>query len=128
MTWVVDTCVIIDVLEDDPDFGLRSARLLQKHLAEGLLISPVTHIELAPAFSGDLTEQKRFLDQAGIAFGGGWTVADERRLVRRAASCLRRPRQRGGSSRAGSTGLPSRRISKCSFTRSASLDPISAMR
>ena len=100
MTWVVDTCVIIDVLEDDPDFGLRSARLLQKHLAEGLLISPVTHIELAPAFSGDLTEQKRFLDQAGIAFGGAWTVADTEAAhqawnlhvaARRAGSLPKRP-------------------------------------
>ena len=76
MSWIVDTCVVIDVLENDPDFGLRSARLLQKHLAAGLAISPITHIELAPAFGGDLVEQKRFLDQAGISYGGAWTIAD----------------------------------------------------
>jgi hypothetical protein len=50
MKWVVDTCVVIDVLENDPDFGLRSARLLEERLAEGLAICPVTHVELAPAF------------------------------------------------------------------------------
>jgi len=76
MTWIVDTCVVIDVLENDPEFGLRSARLLQARLADGLAISPLTHIELAPAFEGDLTEQKRFLDQAGLAYGVPWTVAD----------------------------------------------------
>ena len=76
MIWVVDTCVILDVLEDDPDFGLHSARLLEERLAEGLGICPVTHVELAPAFGGDLDAQKHFLDQAGIDYRGGWTLAD----------------------------------------------------
>lgn len=76
MIWVVDTCVILDVLEDDPEFGLRSARLLEQRLAEGLGICPVTHVELAPAFGGDLGAQKCFLDQAGIDYRGGWTLAD----------------------------------------------------
>ncbi len=76
MIWVVDTCVVLDLLENDPDFGLRSASLLEEHLAEGLGICPVTHVELAPAFAGDLDDQKRFLDQAGIDYRGGWTLAD----------------------------------------------------
>jgi predicted nucleic acid-binding protein len=76
MSWVVDTCVILDVLENDSEFGLRSAQLLEERLAEGLSISPITHIELAPAFNGDLEDQKRFLDQAGIDFRSGWTLAD----------------------------------------------------
>ena len=100
MTWVVDTCVVIDVLENDPDFGLRSARLLQERLAEGLAICPLTHIELAPAFEGDLAEQKRFLDQAGLVHDGAWTLADteaahqawHRHLAaRRAGSLPKRP-------------------------------------
>lgn len=33
--WVVDTCVVVDVLEADPVFGLRSAQLLQRLLPEG---------------------------------------------------------------------------------------------
>jgi predicted nucleic acid-binding protein len=76
MTWIVDTCVVIDVLENDPEFGLRSARLLEQVLSEGLAVSPVTFIELAPAFEGDLVVQKRFLTQVGISHDLGWTLAD----------------------------------------------------
>jgi predicted nucleic acid-binding protein len=76
MNWIVDTCVVIDLFENDPDFGLRSARLLEQRLAEGLAICPITQIELAPAFDGDLDEQKHFLAQAGIDHQGSWTVAD----------------------------------------------------
>jgi len=78
MTWVIDTCVVIDVLENDPTFGLRSASLLDQKLSEGLSLCPVTFVELAPAFDGDWEEQERFLDQAGIDFRDGWTSADTR--------------------------------------------------
>jgi predicted nucleic acid-binding protein len=100
MSWVVDTCIVLDVLEDDPEFGLPSARLLQERLSEGLIISPVTHIELSPAFGGDLLEQKRFLDQAGIAYIGPWSVADTEAahlawhshvLARRSGTIAKRP-------------------------------------
>jgi len=76
MTWIVDTCVVIDLLENDPAFGLPSARLLETRLAEGLAVCPVTQIELAPAFDGDLAEQNSFLAQAGILHHLGWTLAD----------------------------------------------------
>lgn len=76
MNWVVDTCVVLDVLEHDPTFGRRSAELLEHHLSDGLEISPVTQVELAPAFDGDLEEQKRFLGLAGIQFQSLWTVED----------------------------------------------------
>lgn len=78
MTWVVDTCIVIDVLENDPSFGLRSATLLDARLAEGLSICPVTFVELAPAFEGNGDVQEGFLRQAGIGFRGGWTTADTR--------------------------------------------------
>jgi len=74
--WVVDTCVVLDVFEHDPAFGRPSAKLLQKLLPQGLTISPVTMVELSAAFSGDLAEQKRFLDQAGISYEEPWTAAD----------------------------------------------------
>ena len=74
--WVVDTCVVIDVLEDDPEFGRRSAERLQKLLHEGLVVAPVTMAELAPAFEGDLAAQKSFLSQAGLSFSEAWTSAD----------------------------------------------------
>ncbi len=76
MSWVVDTCVVLDVLEDDPEFGMASARLLQERLAEGLSVCPVTQVELAPAFEGDLALQRRFCLEAGFDDRCAWTVAD----------------------------------------------------
>ena len=74
--WVVDTCVVLDVFEGDPQFGRASAKLLEKLLADGLAVSPVTMVELSAAFGGDLAEQKHFLDQVGISHNEAWTAAD----------------------------------------------------
>ncbi len=74
--WVVDTCIVLDIFENDPAFGRPSAKLLHKLLPHGLTISPVTMVELSAAFSGDLAEQKYFLDQAGISYHEPWTAAD----------------------------------------------------
>ena len=67
MPWVVDTCVLIDVLKGDPEFGASSAGLLERLLAEGLEISPVTYAELAPAFGSDRALQDDFLARANVA-------------------------------------------------------------
>jgi hypothetical protein len=53
MPWVVDTCLLIDVAEADPAFGVASARLLDVKRVDGLAICPVTNVELAPVFNGD---------------------------------------------------------------------------
>jgi predicted nucleic acid-binding protein len=74
--WVVDTCVILDVFEDDPEFGLSSAKLLQRLLPEGLTIAPVTFVELSAAFDGDAAAQKSFLEGMGISLAESWTAAD----------------------------------------------------
>jgi predicted nucleic acid-binding protein len=74
--WVVDTCVMLDVFEHDPKFGQASAMLLDRLLSQGLAVSPVTMVELSPAFDGDLAVQKRFFDEAGIVYGEPWTAAD----------------------------------------------------
>ena len=74
--WVVDTCIVLDILEHDPVFGRPSAELLHKLLPQGLAVSPVTMVELSAAFDGNLTQQKRFLDLAGISYAEPWTVAD----------------------------------------------------
>lgn len=74
--WVVDTCVILDVFEHDPQFGLSSAKLLEKLLPAGLSVSTVTLVELSAAFDGDLGEEKRFLEQMGISYSEPWTIAD----------------------------------------------------
>lgn len=76
MAWVVDTCVVIDVLEADPQFGVQSARKLESLLKEGLVLCPVTMVELSPAFGGDLSAQKEFLDMCGIDYHQSFTLAD----------------------------------------------------
>lgn len=74
--WIADTGVVLDVFENDPQFGVDSARLLERLLADGIAVSPVTMVELSAAFAGDVVEQKRFLDQAGISYAEPWTGAD----------------------------------------------------
>lgn len=74
--WTVDTCVIIDVFENDPKFGRRSATLLEKLQKDGLAISPVTFVELSAAFRGDIAEQRKFLDGMGVSHAEAWTLAD----------------------------------------------------
>ncbi|MBC2602571.1 type II toxin-antitoxin system VapC family toxin [Puniceicoccus vermicola] len=76
MAWVVDTCVVIDVLENDPMFGVGSAKKLQSLLDQGLVLCPVSMVELSPAFAGDLTAQKSFLDMCGISYHEPFTLAD----------------------------------------------------
>jgi predicted nucleic acid-binding protein len=59
---VGDTCILIDIADDDPEFGRRSLECLIAHLAGGLLISPITYIELAPVFDGSRRLLDEFLD------------------------------------------------------------------
>ena len=73
MSRVVDTCVILDVLEQDPVFGVASAEAIDRYAEGGLIISPLTYVELSPAFLGDETREREFLFEIGIdlppAFG-----------------------------------------------------------
>ena len=62
MTWVVDTCVIIDVLRGDETFSIRSSMALQSKLDDVLTIAPLTYVELAPEFNGEVEAQNAFLD------------------------------------------------------------------
>jgi predicted nucleic acid-binding protein len=94
MSWVVDTCLLIDVLEDDPEFGRLSAQILDGHAAEGLLVSPVTYAELSPAFHGDLSLQDEFLGGVGVGYREEWAWSDT--LSAHAAWCAHIRRRRGG--------------------------------
>ena len=76
MAWVVDTCLVIDVLDDDPSFGSSSAALLDAHADAGLVLSPVSYAELAPAFLGDVRRQNEFLDKIGIDYHRAWEWVD----------------------------------------------------
>ncbi|HEV3459335.1 MAG TPA: type II toxin-antitoxin system VapC family toxin [Thermoanaerobaculia bacterium] len=100
MAWVVDTCMLIDVLEDDPRFGRSSALTLDSYAAEGLVVCPVTYAELSPAFLGDAALQDEFLHGVGVDFRHDWTWADTLRAHeawhrfierRRSQSLARRP-------------------------------------
>ena len=66
MSWVVDTCVLVDVFEGDPEFAGGSADALDALSPEGLVVSPVTFVELAPAFHGDIEGEREFLAALGI--------------------------------------------------------------
>lgn len=66
MTLVVDTCILLDILDEDPVFGLGSAQCLNAQQENELIVSPATYVELAPAFLGDRRLQDQFLDGLGI--------------------------------------------------------------
>lgn len=76
MAWVVDTCVLIDVLEDDPSFGRASALTLEAHATDGLTVCPVSFAELAPAFEGEAGLQEEFLSGIGADYRQEWTWED----------------------------------------------------
>ena len=76
MAWVVDTCLLIDVAEADPSFGVASAALIDSKRADGLTICPVTYAELAPVFNGDQSAQNEFLFNLGVTWPEAWTLAD----------------------------------------------------
>lgn len=76
MAWVVDTCLVIDVLDADPVFGKESAVLLDGKLQAGLVLCATGFIELAPAFLGDRNQQMTFLRRVGIDFLQPWDWQD----------------------------------------------------
>ena len=45
--WVVDTCVLIDLLRRDETFAALAADALDAKRTEGLTIAPLTYVELA---------------------------------------------------------------------------------
>jgi predicted nucleic acid-binding protein len=66
--WTVDTCVLIDIASADPKFSKFSAECLREYLRQGLVICPVTLVELGPVFSGKIPELRKFLNGCGINF------------------------------------------------------------
>lgn len=76
MSCVVDTCILIDILENDPDFGRASALCLRRYVSDGLVICPVSMIELSPAFGGDFMRQKEFLGLCGVSYDQDFDAID----------------------------------------------------
>jgi predicted nucleic acid-binding protein len=76
MAWVVDTCLLLDIGLDDPQFAGKSEQLLDRKAADGLVICPVTFVELAPAFGGQTKPLEEFLLNLGIECREDWTWED----------------------------------------------------
>jgi predicted nucleic acid-binding protein len=76
MAWVVDTSVVVDLVTGDPLFEPTSTRCLQAHLSDGLVISPVTFVELGPSFSGDDVATEVFLRSSRIGTTEFWSPDD----------------------------------------------------
>lgn len=76
MAWVVDTSVVVDLVTGDPLFEPASTSCLQTHLKDGLVVSPVTFVELGPSFSGDEIAAEGFLKAAHIGSSEFWSAED----------------------------------------------------
>ena len=68
MIWVVDTCILIDLLKADPSFARSSSAALQSKMDDVLIIAPITYVELAPAFRGNVEAQNEFLNALWIRY------------------------------------------------------------
>ena len=66
MIWVVDTCVVIDLVERDSEFGAVSAAALASKIDDSFVIAPITYVELGPVFDGDRKRQDAFLKESWI--------------------------------------------------------------
>lgn len=76
MAWVVDSCVLIDVISEDARFGEASADCLVRTTSAGLVLCPVSYIEIAPSFYGDRRGQDTFLTEVDVDFTVPWEWAD----------------------------------------------------
>ena len=68
MIWVIDTCVVIDLVERDSEFGAVSAAALASKIDDSFVIAPITYVELGPVFDGDRERQDAFLKESWIDF------------------------------------------------------------
>jgi predicted nucleic acid-binding protein len=100
MSFCVDTCVLIDIADADPEFGEASAHCLAQRVGAGLVISPVSYIELAPVFDGSSRLLDEFLVGLGVVCDGDMSEPTRRSAfsawgrhiaARRAGGSSRRP-------------------------------------
>jgi len=72
----VDSCILLDIALRDPEFGLSSALFLDGLREDGLVVCPVSVVELTPQFGGEGGNVQAFLTQLGTARGTAWLQAD----------------------------------------------------
>ena len=92
--WVVDTCVLLDVLLDDPKFAQTSERCLIERGEQGLTICAVTIVELAAALP-DLIQLYDFLADYDIETRDAWGPQDTEAAHSAWRDALSRRRQNG---------------------------------
>ena len=73
---VVDTCILIDIADDDPEFAGSSVECVAARVEQGLLISPVSYVELAPVFDGSRRLLDQFLTGLGIDPSAGFETTE----------------------------------------------------
>jgi hypothetical protein len=117
MAWVVDTCILLDVGLDDPAFGKASEALLQDKVGDGLVVCPVTFVELAPAFSGDLGALRRFLCALAVDHAELWQEHDTEKAATSVVTPYRSPAQTFLAFRQASRGRCSHRRIRHAFRR-----------
>lgn len=76
MPWVVDTCLLIDIADADLQYSSISSQLIANRQPQGLVVSPISYIELAPAFRGEMAAQNHFLGKLGVDWTERWTWRD----------------------------------------------------
>jgi predicted nucleic acid-binding protein len=76
MSWVLDTCIVLDVAVRDPRFFDATCGLLEEKASDGWCVSPVTVVELLPLYRGHLPLLREFFRESGIDDRQPWTVAD----------------------------------------------------
>jgi hypothetical protein len=78
MPWVIDSCILLDVALKDPQWSISSAELLEAKRPEGLVVCPVSVIEITPQFGGEIEEVRKFFSLLGVSDNEGWRDADNR--------------------------------------------------
>jgi predicted nucleic acid-binding protein len=95
MPWVIDTSVLVDIRIGLPEpAAIASAECLQQYFSDGLLVCPVTFIEISPMFHGDLVAQRSWLDGLGIARREPWIEEDTERCHALWNDAIQRKRNR----------------------------------
>lgn len=82
MSWVVDTCVLLDIAMADPAFSMDSARMLDRLRPDGLTACPVTLVEISPVLGGKVAQVRQFCNGLGIPFEEVWSPDDTQAAIR----------------------------------------------
>jgi len=81
MPFVVDSCVLLDIALKDTQWALKSATMLEKKMKDGLIVCPLSIIEISPQFAGSLSEVRNFLRMIGANYSEPWTDEDTSNAV-----------------------------------------------